>query len=355
MHHTQALICTHDLRGRILSANPAMGAMVRKPAAQLIGRDIAKGLAPDNLLQFQKYLAAFKRRSESVGIMPLQLPHEPEPRYLLFHNCLVAEAGQTPYIIAYGQDITDRVLAEKELKRAKQEAEAAVRARENFLANMSHEIRTPMNGVLGMAGLLDRTELNPQQREYVKIIRHSGTHLLGVLNDVLDVAKITSGQAGAGARGLRPEQRARNGRPNPGVPGQRKRASGSWREPLAATPVLVLSDPFRLNQVLLNLLSNAIKFTAHGSITLRQPHSRRNAYFPHRHLQRARHGVGRAARQAGAHLRQLLAGLRRHDPALRRYRPWAHHQRQPGRAVGRPPDVVQRSRGRQHVQLYADF
>ena len=267
MHHTQALICTHDLQGRILSANPAMGAMVRKPTAQLIGRDIAKGLTPDNLLQFQKYLAAFGRRSESVGIMPLQLPHEPEPRYLLFHNCLVAEAGQAPYIIAYGQDITDRVLAEKELKRAKQEAEAAVRARENFLANMSHEIRTPMNGVLGMAGLLDRTELNPQQREYVKIIRNSGNHLLGVLNDVLDVAKITSGK-------LELEHTAFDLNTALEMAAQTlafraaEKGVRFVREPLAATPVLVLSDPFRLNQVLLNLLSNAIKFTAHGSITL---------------------------------------------------------------------------------------
>ena len=267
MHHTQALICTHDLRGRILSANPAMGALVRKPAAQLLGRNIAKGLAPDNLRQFQKYLAAFQERSESVGIMPLQLPHEPEPRYLLFHNCLVAEAGQAPYIIAYGQDITDRVLAEKELKRAKQEAEAAVRARENFLANMSHEIRTPMNGVLGMTGLLDRTELNPQQREYVKIIRHSGTHLLGVLNDVLDVAKITSGK-------LELEHAAfdLNNVLEMAAQTLAFRATEKGvrfvREPLAAAPVLVLSDPFRLNQVLLNLLSNAIKFTAHGSITL---------------------------------------------------------------------------------------
>ncbi|MEJ7664852.1 MAG: histidine kinase dimerization/phospho-acceptor domain-containing protein [Hymenobacter sp.] len=80
-------------------------------------------------------------------------------RYLLFDNHLVREPGQPPYVIGYGQDITERVLAERELKRAKAAAEAAVRARENFLANISHEIRTPLNGVLGMASQLAKTKL----------------------------------------------------------------------------------------------------------------------------------------------------------------------------------------------------
>ena len=153
------------------------------------------------------------------------------------------------------------------LKAAQLAAEAAAEARENFLANMSHEIRTPMNGVLGIAGLLAKTDLTPQQQDYVRIIRSSGTHLLGLLNDVLDVAKINSGK-------LELEQ----------VPFDLFDSVGQAVAPLALqaeekgltlrvehppqATTWVLSDPFRLNQVLLNLLSNAIKFTERGSVVL---------------------------------------------------------------------------------------
>ncbi|PJJ60462.1 response regulator [Hymenobacter chitinivorans] len=155
-----------------------------------------------------------------------------------------------------------------ELKRAKREAEAAATARENFLANMSHEIRTPMNGVLGMAGLLTRTPLSEQQLEYVNIIRHSGTHLLGLLNDILDVAKITSGK-------LELEQIPFDLNQTLQAVGQTIsfQAAGkglSFTIEAVATPAapVVLSDPQRLSQVLLNLLSNSLKFTEQGGITL---------------------------------------------------------------------------------------
>ncbi|TGE24355.1 response regulator [Hymenobacter aquaticus] len=154
-----------------------------------------------------------------------------------------------------------------ELKRAKREAEAAATARENFLANMSHEIRTPMNGVLGMAGLLTRTPLSQQQQEYVAIIRNSGTHLLGLLNDILDVAKITSGK-------LELEQIPFDLNQTLQAVGQTLSYQARGKglrfaiEPVARPQAAVLSDPQRLSQVLLNLLSNSLKFTEQGSITL---------------------------------------------------------------------------------------
>ncbi|GAA3940836.1 PAS domain-containing protein [Hymenobacter algoricola] len=154
-----------------------------------------------------------------------------------------------------------------ELKRAKREAEAAARARENFLANMSHEIRTPMNGVLGMAGLLARTQLSARQQEFVTIIRNSGTHLLGVLNDVLDVAKITSGK-------LELEHIAFDLNQVLHRLGQTLtfqaagKGLGFRLELLPLDQPIVLSDPQRLQQVLLNLLSNSLKFTEKGHIVL---------------------------------------------------------------------------------------
>ncbi|UOQ70934.1 PAS domain-containing hybrid sensor histidine kinase/response regulator [Hymenobacter cellulosilyticus] len=154
-----------------------------------------------------------------------------------------------------------------ELKRAKREAEAAARARENFLANMSHEIRTPMNGVLGMAGLLTRTPLSEQQQEYVAIIRNSGTHLLGLLNDILDVAKITSGKLEMERIPFDLNQTLQAVGQTIGFQATGKGLHFTIEAVDAPQPV-VLSDPQRLSQVLLNLLSNSLKFTEQGGITL---------------------------------------------------------------------------------------
>ncbi|UYZ62637.1 PAS domain S-box protein [Hymenobacter weizhouensis] len=260
MRYSQALIGTHDLDGTILSANPALTVLL----GPVTGHSLGGGLVPDAALG--RYLRAFGHRDEARGIVALR-DATGRRRHLLYHNCKVEEEGQRPYVIAYAQDITERVAAERELRRAKQAAEEAVRARESFLANMSHEIRTPMNGILGMAGLLARTPLTGQQQQHVHTILSSGKHLLAVLNDVLDMAKITSGK-------LELEQVPfdLSGILQHTAQLQAARAAEKGlRFLLHTTPLAapwVLSAPHRLQQVLLNLLSNAIKFTEAGSVTL---------------------------------------------------------------------------------------
>lgn len=187
--------------------------------------------------------------------------------WMRFYRPVFGPDGQLHIMVGSSADITARYLAEQAMAQARQEAEATIKVREAFLANMSHEIRTPMNGVLGMAGLLARTGLSTQQQEYVSIIRNSGNHLLGVLNDVLDIAKITAGKLELEYAPFDLAYTVRTATQIQAFRAAEKNIAFELRLPEQPFPV-VLGDSHRLSQVLLNLLSNAIKFTAQGHITL---------------------------------------------------------------------------------------
>nr|WP_240979027.1 ATP-binding protein [Longimicrobium terrae] len=198
---------------------------------------------------------------------------EPEQRYIdLNYLPLLDAEGVREGIIAHGMDVTDHVLARREAERlledaraARAEAETANRSKSEFLATMSHELRTPINAVMGYTELLELGIGGPVtalQRDHLGRIRASSLHLLGLIDDVLDLAKIEAGQMVVARE--------------PASAAHSVAAAIALVEPQAAVRALVvenrcgeeaarfLGDPDRVRQILANLLSNAVKFTPAG-------------------------------------------------------------------------------------------
>jgi PAS domain S-box-containing protein len=183
------------------------------------------------------------------------------------------ERGVIIMIIGIFKDVTNIKKIENELKEARDKAQEADRLKTSFLANMSHEIRTPMNGILGFANLLRDSSLDEEKRDlYLKHIEQSSKQLMNIIDDIIDISKIESGQLKISNRPVRINSildevyssffhRVRGE-----APGQKK-VTFNLKKGIDTPEFTMVTDDFRLRQVLNNLISNAIKFTSEGEIT----------------------------------------------------------------------------------------
>ena len=262
------IVYTHDLEGRLTSLNRAgerSTGYSREDALKLNWDQMA---APE-YRGLTHRMTEQKLASGGVTTYETEIVGK-DGRHVSLEVCtrLIYQDGKAVEVQGNARDITERKRAEAELKKAKEAAEAASRAKSEFLANVSHEIRTPMNGILGMSELLLDSELGAEQREYLEALKGSADSMLAVINDILDFAKIEARKLELEANPFCLRAHLEETLKVPVLRARQKGLELTCRVD-SAVPEILVGDHNRLRQIVVNLVGNAIKFTERGHIVVR--------------------------------------------------------------------------------------
>jgi PAS domain S-box-containing protein len=254
----------HDMR--VTYVSPNVERVLGYAPSELLGtRGWTALVPPEDYERFRSETAAASQQGKAQSESEHRFVHK-DGTYRWMYTLTRFErntAGKTTSILGFSQDITPRKVAEETVEQARLEAERASLAKNEFLSRMSHELRTPLNAVLGFAQLLEMDPLTSEQHESLSYILKAGRHLLDLINEVLDIARIEAGRLGIS--------------PEPVPVAEVTQEALALTAPLAADRDIrlrseifetvgshVLADRQRLKQVLLNLLSNAVKYNRRG-------------------------------------------------------------------------------------------
>lgn len=175
--------------------------------------------------------------------------------------------GEISNYVVVAEDITERKISEKEIIKAKEQAESANRAQEQFLSTISHELRTPMNAVIGITNLMMEENPRPDQTENLKILKFSANNLLAIINDLLDLSKIEAGKLDMIPKDFDIEHTLDNIKKTHSLKASNKGVELTVRLD-RHVPKILIGDAHRLSQILNNLVGNAVKFTDKGQVEI---------------------------------------------------------------------------------------
>ncbi len=266
-----------DFKGKSLFVSPSIESFTGYTVDEYMNQTIAERFTPDTAFtgmkifeeEINSFIASPEKNLKHTRILEME--------YICKDGSLKwGELIVTPYLDNAGtfigihgvtRDVTSRKKAENELILAKEKAEESDKLKSSFLSNMSHEIRTPMNGIMGFASLLKRSNLTgDKQAEYIDLIEKSGVRMLNIINDIIDISKIESGQMSVSISEIKLEYLLKSlydfFRPEAVAKGIELKIAAD----LINTSITIKTDEEKLFAILTNLIKNAIKFTKEGSV-----------------------------------------------------------------------------------------
>lgn len=261
------LIASFDEQGQLWYLNPAgrkllgIDPLSEDNPNDLVSRqtvsELLEGIAGARKQGYQESEALLRTvQGDVVHVSKILVAHRDELTGETFYSCIA-------------RDISEQKRVQSELVQAKRAADEANMAKSRFLARMSHEIRTPLAGIIGLTSLLQKTELNDLQQDYLDKTRSSSEALLGIINDILDFSKVEAGRIELNEVAFDPEQLVHKLANLLGVFVGGKEQFEFIVETPDKLPAALIGDPLRVEQVLLNLCVNAIKFTERGHVKMK--------------------------------------------------------------------------------------
>lgn len=255
------IILLTDIRGKIVEANLAATQAFGYDEKEILSKKLSQIISESNhtLGEDGKLLDSKKKFYEAIAYK------KNGETFVAEVSLQETELGESTVLLAVLRDITERKKHNKELRRAKEAAEAANKAKSEFLANMSHEIRTPLNGLIGMIDLTLLTDITEEQKDNLFTAKHSAINLLNVINDVLDFSKVEAGKLSLESINFSMEELLERILKQHGVAARQKGVAIN-SDICSLVPKILRGDPHRIQQILNNLVGNAVKFTDSGSI-----------------------------------------------------------------------------------------